>query len=255
MVLYLTGDTHGTHDVHKLSSSNFPEGKTLTRNDYVVILGDFGFLWRPYPTPDETYWLKWLNEKPWTTLVVDGNHENHERIDVLPSVAKFKSVVGQIGEHIFHLRRGRIYTINKQTFFVMGGGYSIDKSQRVEGVSWWAREIPSYHEFDRGLARLEQCNNHVDFVLGHTGPESIVDECLKCEGVDLVDRAMKFNDPVAAYFEVIKSRVDYRAMFFGHLHPSKLFQSADQKHFCLYNTVIQLEDLIKKIKEKPHDSI
>ena len=42
MALYVKGDIHGNPS--SFSSSAFPEGKTLTRENYVLILGDFGMV-------------------------------------------------------------------------------------------------------------------------------------------------------------------------------------------------------------------
>jgi calcineurin-like phosphoesterase family protein len=78
--VYVTGDTHCPIDIKKLNSENFQEGKTLTKDDVVIILGDFGLLWKDIPDKEEKYWTNWLNNKPWTTLFVDGNHENHNRL-------------------------------------------------------------------------------------------------------------------------------------------------------------------------------
>lgn len=35
MAIYVTGDIHLNHDSAKLNSTFFPEGKNLTKNDYV----------------------------------------------------------------------------------------------------------------------------------------------------------------------------------------------------------------------------
>lgn len=43
--IFITGDTHGSYDIQKLARKNFPEGKTLTKDDYVIICGDFGCVW------------------------------------------------------------------------------------------------------------------------------------------------------------------------------------------------------------------
>lgn len=53
IMIYLTGDTHIPIDIDidKLSSKSFPEQKQLTRDDFIVVLGDFGLLWRE----DTTY--------------------------------------------------------------------------------------------------------------------------------------------------------------------------------------------------------
>ena len=44
-MIYVTGDIHADIDISKLSGKYFPEGKTLTKSDYVIICGDFGLVW------------------------------------------------------------------------------------------------------------------------------------------------------------------------------------------------------------------
>lgn len=44
-MIYVTGDTHGAHDLDKISPFFWPEGQRLTRNDLLVICGDFGAIW------------------------------------------------------------------------------------------------------------------------------------------------------------------------------------------------------------------
>ena len=55
-MIYVTGDIHLNIDSAKLTTRKFPEGKELTKNDYVIICGDCGFTW---DYSNETkYWLK-----------------------------------------------------------------------------------------------------------------------------------------------------------------------------------------------------
>jgi hypothetical protein len=63
-MIFITGDTHGSIDIDKLNSKNFPSGKFLTKNDYVIILGDFGFIWKNEPDKTEKYWMNWFKNKP-----------------------------------------------------------------------------------------------------------------------------------------------------------------------------------------------
>lgn len=63
-MIYITGDTHGDW-MSRLNTHNFPEQKSLSKKDYVIICGDFG-LW--HDTPSERYALKWLENKTFTTL-------------------------------------------------------------------------------------------------------------------------------------------------------------------------------------------
>ena len=68
--IYAVGDTHGDIDLYKFNSKFFREGKKLTKDDYVIICGDFGGVWDKGKY--DKYIQKWYNECPWTTLFVDG---------------------------------------------------------------------------------------------------------------------------------------------------------------------------------------
>ena len=43
-MIYITGDTHGEFK-HRFNMENFPEQKEMTKDDYVLICGDFGGVW------------------------------------------------------------------------------------------------------------------------------------------------------------------------------------------------------------------
>ena len=71
--IYVTGDIHSEPD--RFSMENFPEQKELTRDDYMIICGDFGLVWaEDKESKRETWWHDWLEDKNYTTLFVDGNH-------------------------------------------------------------------------------------------------------------------------------------------------------------------------------------
>ena len=48
--LFVTGDKHGEIEIRDLSLRRFPAGNALTKEDFVVILGDFGLLWSNPPS-------------------------------------------------------------------------------------------------------------------------------------------------------------------------------------------------------------
>ena len=74
-------------DIQKLNTKRFPEQKNLTKDDYLIVCGDFGLVWDE--SPEERYWRKWLDDKPFTTLWIDGNHENFELLKEFPVINKF----------------------------------------------------------------------------------------------------------------------------------------------------------------------
>lgn len=76
-MILITGDIHGSHDISKLDNTQNPIFKKLTKEDYLIICGDFGLVW--YNDMADTLWRTWLDEKPFTTLFVDGNHDKAHR--------------------------------------------------------------------------------------------------------------------------------------------------------------------------------
>lgn len=208
--IYITGDIHG--DPFRFSTKKFPEGKELTKEDYVIVAGDFGIVWKNNPGREEQYKLKWLRDKPWTTLFVDGNHENHERLDILPIEGKFGGKVGVVCQDVYHLKRGEIYQIGGKSFFTFGGACSTDKESRTIGVSWWDRELPSYAEMDYGLGQLERVQYSVDYIITHTIPRSLI-------GVlGFSKRPIEGDDPTIKYLDHIAHTTTFKKWYFGHMH-------------------------------------
>lgn len=56
-MIYITGDTHAEFK-HRFNMENFPEQKEMTKDDYVIICGDFGGVWDVgWESKTEKYWL------------------------------------------------------------------------------------------------------------------------------------------------------------------------------------------------------
>ncbi|HNW46769.1 MAG TPA: metallophosphoesterase [Thermotogota bacterium] len=202
-MIYISGDTHGTID-SRFSEINFrPE-------DFIIILGDFGFLWEAEPTEKEAVLLRELGSKGSTVLFIDGNHENFDRLDRLPTETRFGAEVGVIQPGLYHLRRGNIYTIDNRRFFAMGGGLSIDKEFRIPGLSWWPQEQPSWEETQHALETLEIHDNEVDYVLTHAAPLTIKRIVLRGDN--------RFPDPTEQFLESLYPLIRFKLWFFGHYH-------------------------------------
>ena len=66
-MIFVTGDCHG--EFQKLSTAAFPEQCEMTKDDIVIICGDFGVVWNADgASKSENYWLSRLDEKPVTTV-------------------------------------------------------------------------------------------------------------------------------------------------------------------------------------------
>jgi len=228
--IFITGDLHGHHDIAKLTSSNFNQGRELGKSDYVIIAGDFGLFFNNVQTDEEKHWLEWLENKSWTTLFLDGNHDNPNLLNNLPQKEMFGGQVGIASNSIFHLRRGNIYTIANKTFFVFGGAYSIDKQHRTEGIDWWADEEANYEEMKLGIDNLEKVNWKVDYILTHETTTSV--------SAILHSHHYQYRNSsrTEKYLDEIIPKIEFKHHYFGHHH---MDQTVFNNHTCLY----------KKIKE------
>ena len=203
-MIFVTGDTHGDW-MTRLNSRSFPEGVGLTKDDYVIICGDFG-LW--HDTKEEKYNLEWLDSKLFTTLFVCGNHENYDRLYKYPVEEWNGGKVHKIRDSIFHLMRGQIFDIQGKKFFTFGGASShdvqdgileqddprinewhrdYDKMFRINHVSWWKEELPSEEEMTEGMMNLKQNGSQVDYIITHSPYTSALRQIDQGSGVYKTD--------------------------------------------------------------------
>jgi predicted phosphodiesterase len=224
--IFITGDTHIPIDIDKLSSHEFTEQKSLTKDDYVIICGDFGGVWAEN-SKEDLYWQKWLNNKNFTTLFVDGNHENFDLLNAYPVTEWNGGKVHFIQDSIIHLMRGQVFNINGYKFFTMGGGKSIDEFQRTPGRSWWEAEQPSVLELTEGKNNLAIHNYKVDYVITHTTSIIMMHELCY----------LKEDTSLNEFFDSLEEKLEYKHWFFGHFHEDL---NVDDKHTIVYNNIIRL---------------
>jgi len=224
--VYVCGDTHGSHDVTKLTMDRWPEQKELTSEDLLIVLGDFGFIWKAEEDKEELYWMKWLLNKPYQVAFVDGNHEGFQRLNSYPVSEKWGGkvhIVKTVKEKsIHHLMRGEIFTFGDSTVLTLGGAESVDKVYRKEHISWWKEEDISQGEVNNAIDNLAKVDYYVDFVLTHTCPTSILIQ---------FHNLYKMNDKNSVILERIRELVTFKSWEFGHMHQDRKVQGFR----CHYN--------------------
>lgn len=235
-MIWVTGDTHSTHDIRKVVNFSKGAGKDLTKNDFLIITGDFGVLWEARKNKEENALINGYNNFSFTTLFIDGNHENHERLEQLPTEEKFGSDVGVVSESIFHLRRGKIYEIDGKKIWTMGGGFSIDKALRQEFISWWSQELPNWKEMTDGVETLEKVGKEVDYIITHCPPREVFKTMMNKFDLKYKDtrEEMEFQE----YLQDVAHSVKFKKWFFGHLHEDL---EIDKNFISLYNIVRDLD--------------
>lgn len=215
MGVYITGDCHG--DFRKFSTDSFPEQKGLSRDDFVIVCGDFG-LW-------------------------------HDIIDF------HGGKVHKIRENVYHLMRGHVFELCGKKFFAFGGASSHDiqdgilepdeypdkkslyrdfnkRTQRGEMLrinhsSWWKEELPSEQEMEFGLKTLDDNSNKVDFIVTHCCPQQVA---------SMLSGGFYEADSITRYFNVVAETVEFSRWFFGHYHGN---EAAMSKFILLYEQIVR----------------
>lgn len=225
----------------------------MTKDDYVIICGDFG-IWDN--SNREEYNLNWLDDKPFATLFVSGNHENHEIFDSLPVKEWHGGKVNFVRPSVIHLMRGQVFNIEDKTFFTFGGASSHDISAgilepddpnfkdkkerldkapfalyRINHVSWWERELPSEGEMQERLDNLQKHDNKVDYIITHSPYTSLLRQM---DGGSGLYKSNYLTD----YLQKIKQIVDYKQFFFGHMHCNQTYYW--DRSSCLYEQIIRI---------------
>ena len=215
----------------------------------MIICGDFGGVWAGEQADGRK--LDWLEDKPFTTLFVCGNHENFNLLNSCPKQEWHGGRVHVVRPHVLHLMRGQVFEIDGLTWFTMGGAAShniqdgiLDSAEpgferrywsmrrikaqfRVRGHSWWCEEMPSEAEYTEAKANLERAGWCVDCILTHCAPTSIAQR---------VNRLYQ-PDKLTDFLEMVKERCRFQWWFAGHYH---INQVIDKRFIIQWDRISKL---------------
>ena len=247
-MIYITGDTHS--DFSRFTEEDFPIQLEMTKDDYIIICGDFGRVWTfEEESSREKEALDWLNNKNFTTLFVDGNHENYTRLYNYPIEEWKGGKVHKIRDSVLHLMRGEIFDIDNKKIFAFGGARShdiqdgilnLDEEEkiyeyrkrgayfRIRDFSWWDLELPRNQEMENGIKNLEKVNYKVDYVISHCCPTSIQ---------ALINPTYK-RDILTDYLQQISEKCIFKKWYFGHYHD---YRQVNAQFTLLYEDILPLE--------------
>ena len=247
-MIYITGDTHS--NFIKFDKESFPLQEEMKKEDYVIICGDFGGVWNfEEESCREKDNLNWLNNRKFTTLFVDGNHENFTRLYDYPIEEWHGGKVHKIRENILHLMRGEIFDIDNRKIFAFGGAKShdiqagilnLDEEEkiyqyrkrgayfRIRNYSWWDLELPTKKEMQNGIKNLEKVNYKIDYIISHCCPSNIQ---------SLINLSYR-KDILTDYLQEISEKCEFKKWYFGHYHDDKQINS---QYVLLYNDIVPLE--------------
>ena len=247
MEVFITGDTHG--NFRRFLPEFFYEQEWLNKEDILLIAGDFGGVW--YGDDRDSNGLDFLEQLPFTTAFVSGNHENYDALRAYPPEEWHGGKVRRIRPSVLLLERGQVFELGGKRIFAMGGASGHDIRDgilepdnpdyerklrqlnaagalyRVNHRSWWKEELPSEEEYTEARRNLDAHGWAVDYILTHCAPTSI---------------ALQFSrhnvaDHLTDFLQEVKDRAQYYYWLFGHYHDNK---AIDTKHILLWEQIVQI---------------
>ena len=265
-MLYFHGDIHG-NIIDNFSYRHNPEMRTLTENDYLIVLGDCGVPWNYATEKRDSYELRWLNERPYKTIFITGNHDNYDLIEQMPQIDFYNGVArqavfkGETFENIVYIDKPTVLDIQEQHILVIPGADSHDiqdgiidgtdpnwkklfktawknwKRVRVSHITWWPQEKLQIDEIEKIL----KTDNNFDFILSHECPSS-----------QLIYFRRRFSPTDGEiYLEQVKEKVDYKIWLHGHMH--QFANNYYDNIICLYNDLLSLAEIMQISKKNKQE--
>lgn len=174
--------------------------------DAILQLGDFGY-W-PHTGEGRRFLehVDWHAERNGVECVywIDGNHENHDALAALESEPDGTVV---IAERCRYLPRGLRWEWRGTRFGALGGAFSVDRRERVEGESWWTGEVTTRSDLERLGDRL------LDVLVTHDAPDG---SPLKGPSLPPVDQVLA--DEVRSLIRSAVEATSPRLLLHGHWH-------------------------------------
>lgn len=231
-MILITGDIHANQ--RKWMREIEPN---LKKGDVLIVAGDFGFgFWDGVYWPQEMF-FDHIAEQEYTLLFIDGNHEHFDKLNSLPVSQWNGGKVHRIRHNVIHLMRGEMFEIEDVSIFTFGGGYSVDKARRTEGISWFEQEMPTNDEYLAARNNLDACDNRVDYIITHTCPTESV-AYLATYGGHGISKNVVDERPLTDFLQGVTNNLDYKIHYFGHFHIDKEIW---RNQIAIFNVIRELK--------------
>lgn len=223
---FITGDKHG-----ELEDLVFA-ARVLDYEDTLIVLGDFGFIWR-LDAAEVMKELKAVAEKcPCQIAFVDGNHENFHQIAEMEDIVEWNGgKAGMLPYGIIHLLRGEVYNLNNEKVAVIGGADSVDKWGRTENLSWWMEETVTAADAEKLIKNTEGLEDVI--ILSHDAPAQWVGRLKTWNGIN----AMNNFSESQINLQKVCDKVNFKKWYFGHWHLDK---EIDERFECFYHNIDEI---------------
>lgn len=251
-----TGDTHGKV-IERFSFKRHPELRKLQKGDIIFQLGDFGQPFGPGTYKEAEYTFNFLNDKPWTTIIIGGNHDDYDFWESCPQVKIFNGIARQakISDKtfsVFFIDEITILDIENNHILCIPKANSHDiwnlldpedvdfKSKkkhmqkthqwfRVKHQSWWPQE---QMDIQKNMNFMEQHEKeHFDLILSHDAPGLIISWF----------NARSVPTEGERYLDMLRKTLDFDSWIHAHFHFDGIWNKIhDNRITCLYYDIVTL---------------
>ena len=221
-MIFVTADTHGEMDRFEGK-----EIKKLGKNDTLVVLGDFGFIWTDEEKTSRD--LKKLAKLPFRILFIDGLNENFDKLAQYPQV-KFGGAdcLEVVKDKIYYIPRGTILQLEGKKLLCFGGCDCYD----ADIIS--SENDPTQQDFNRCSALVRLNNHSVDYILTHM-PSGRINRFINLDS--------NFYSETMDFFDTLSETMQYTKWYFGCMHLDKFVSPKVQ---AVYTDILPLWEEEKK---------
>lgn len=219
------GDIHGN-----LEHAEWLFGHAVDNNvDTIIACGDFGY-WPHYRWGEK--FLRAIEKMAVATDIkfywVDGNHENHDLIDILVEENGADAPI-QMGKNFHYIPRGCVFTIGSKKIMGYGGAYSWDWDRRELGISYWSQELINEYK----VAELPE--QKVDILVTHEAPLG-----KKISYKDQIAISVRQRELVSE----IQQKVNPSLHVCGHHHTRETWMNGDTEVHVLGRDEMEAESVL-----------
>ena len=258
-------DTHGKV-IERFSYRQNPALRQLTNDDIIFVLGDFGEPFGLSTYKEAEYVFNFLDEKPWTTIIIGGNHDDYDYWQSCPQVEIFGGKTRQAQFYgrffsVFFIDEITILDIEQQHILCIPCAESHDADNlldpkdsmfkrkrqllkrhnqfyRVIGKTWWPQEKM---DIQKNAEFIEHhINEHFDFILTHDAP-ALINTWFKRSD----ESGRRKSTAGQLFLEELRHTLNFDVWFHGHFHFDYTWNKLyDDRIHCLYYDIIKLTDKI-----------
>ncbi len=215
-MIYLLSDPHQGGEASAQALRDYLE--TARDEDLLILLGDISLKLEDAPVNRE--FDEFFLSSTKNIAFIDGNHENFDYLYSFPEEDWNGGRVHRLTDHIVHLKRGHVFTLEGKTFLTFGGCKS--SSRWKDRGLWYPQEEPTDEEYALLHENLRKRNYQVDYILTHKYENGRGTQTPKLRELA----------------EYIDANVQFKMWYAGHWHTD---DRIDEKHALVYSIPTPVE--------------